>query len=304
MNPIPLFTALMLAFISAQAQSFRLASERRETYGVSGAKSETFTAYDYDAGGNRSGKRTFLGPDGGGTGLGTTAYIYGLPGRIDREVSVIGSDTVSVAEYVYGLSSEPTRINVRGPGGKLRYSDLFAYDSLGRLIAEGRLAADATPMHERHYAYDGSARLAFDSLFEMADGALKNTQIRSLTYNGDGTVAGEAHARLSGSDWMIWKNVKMYYAGGRLAAAVDFEGARRMDSVAYGYDGAGNRSELKRIDDEGNLAEAVYYTWQALTVSVRGAPAAGRFERGRPAYNLLGRLMGKAETTFNFQEPK
>lgn len=295
---------LGLAFaVSIHAQNFRLESERRETYGVSGAKTETFTAYDYDAQGNRAAKRAFLGADTAGKGLGVTAYTYGPSGRLEREVSTIGADTVSDAAYQYDLGPDPVRIDVRGAGGKPRYTDVFNYAS-GNLITEARLSSAGKPMYERHYGYDGS-RLTADSLFETVDSALANTQVRSLSYNGDGTVAEEAHARLDNAAWVIWERVKMRYQGGRLIAAVDFEGAKRMDSVAYHYDGAGNRSDQRRVNDEGDEVEAIFYSWHELPLAVRARVSALRSRGGETGFNLLGRsLSAQPLHTLFIQETK
>lgn len=260
-----LFAAAALGAGLAQAQTWRLDSEKRASFGPTGPTHHVFTAYEYDAEGHRIAKRAYAGTHAGAPPLGRTDYVYGGDGRLAREITVDGADTLSDAQYFYTQYPGPERIEVRGAGGTLRYTDSLAYDSRARLIAEVRRTSAGVLIFGRRYAYDDASRLLADTLLEPDGGLIKPSQIRSLAYHPDGTVQSESHARLADGNWFTWKIVHMGYSAGRLAAAVTKEGGITKDSLAYGYDANGNRILQDRFDGDQNRLETIVYNWSAIT---------------------------------------
>lgn len=304
----PLFALLFCATFSLSwSQDFRLEGEKRETYGLSGPV-QTFTAYAYDDAGNRLSRRAYNGPDANAPALGITTYRYSPTGRLEREVLTAGTDTLSDIAYAYGLLPKPTRIEVRGSGGVLRYSDSLSYDDKGFLQGEARIV-EGEARFGRRYVYDPEGRRMADTLFEPdSSSAYRATQAITYRYNEDGTVSGERHSRLAGGAWYAEKGVEMTYAKGLLSAVVSFagEGAGRvtLDSLAISRDASGNRVVDRRFQAEGNLAEKVEYYWSAIPVAVRWTPrkkeanenkARGAISRRTPSglhvHDLRGRLL-------------
>lgn len=283
-----------LASVLARAQSFRLDSERRDTYGPSGSSSATFTAYDYDDAGHRIAKRSFSGIDAGAPPLGRTDFQYGSDGRLNREITVSGSDTLSDAHYFYTQYPGPERIVVRGAGGVLRYTDTLTYDSRARVVAEGRRNAAGNVTSGRRYAYDAASRLLADTLMEPDGGVAKATQIRALAYNPDGTVQFESHSRLAEGSWFAWKIVHMEYSAGKLASAVTREGGALTDSLAYRYDANGNRVLQDRFDKDLNRQETIAYVWSAVTRII----ALPRNQRDPRSVRLLDRTQVRVGARF------
>jgi hypothetical protein len=302
MHRFPAF--LVLFACAASAQTFRLVSEKKDTYGISG-KSEVFTAFDYDSDGQRIAKRAFAGADTGGTALGTTTYRYDGGGRLIREVTANGPDTVTDAAYEYGLIPKPIKVTVRGAAGKLRYTDTSVYDGSGNLLSEERKSAAGIVLFDRHYGYDGGMRLIADTLFETDGVSPQASQMRALFYNGDGTVSREDHSRFADGAWFLWEKVMMAYAGGKLVGVTAFEGAKRMDSLAIAYDGDGNRSRESRFDEDGTPIDDVYFSWLEIPASIAWrSPAAksrprGIFTLDGARFDLQGRrLIAKPKAIF------
>lgn len=271
----------------AWSQGFRLDSELHETFGASGS-SLSFIAYGYDDAGNRIERRGFNGADADAPASGTTTYEYGQGGKLIREVTRSGRDTVSDIAYDYGLSGQAERIEVKGPRGAVRYVDSLAYDPQGLLIRETRFVSGTATFWKR-YAYDGSGRRAADTLFEPDSAArFLPTQATTYAYTADGSVAEERRMRNAGGTWFPERSTEMTYAGGQLIRVVTYAlagSAKSMsDSLEITRDAFGNRKTDRAFDDQGALIGRVEYTWRPLTVSLRRDPAGAP----RPARSAHG----------------
>jgi hypothetical protein len=256
-----LIVVLFMSFTVFGSDGLVLISELRTNHADG---TEAFSAYTYDFAGNRIDKRIWDGVDSSALLMSRCMYSYDEDNRISREILLdTGNDTLSIVSYAYG-SDGAVCIATRRKDGSIRLKDSLFYTE-GKLHEWRRYNAADTMTFFHCFGYTGGI-LTADTLFEP-DGAagFSPTQVRSIGYNSDSTVARESHLRKTGGQWYCITTTVMTYNQKRLQSATTLETegltGRLVDSLAYEYDAADRRIKESYFDNERTLIYAIDYTW-------------------------------------------
>lgn len=260
--------AAVLAAMAASASGSRaplffLHSETWKNLGGRGGAA-LVTSYQYDSRGNRVLKGVRPLPDTTGPFQASTRYDYDAQGRLAKALLLDGGDTSSVVEYGYseGLLSV---YRTREKDGTLRLTDSLLYDRAGRLVETRRLAGGVL-MQSHVYGYGPEGKVVSDTVFERQGGDFSAAQAVLTAYNTEGQAASESHFRVSAGTWYQVHAVKLGYDGPLLISRTRYHGAggQVADSIAYAYDGFGNRIREAGFDEEGEPVYSVEYHWRAF----------------------------------------
>ena len=261
-----LFLLSLFPTVGIAAAGFQLRGEVWTNLGGNGGASIR-SSYRYDDHGYRILKETRPAPDTTGPVLGQTVYSYDTLGRPAKTVLMGLSDTFSIVEYRYNPKGNLSVTYTEDKTQAIRLSDSLFYDSEGRLVEARRRAGTALTQSHR-FSYDGTGRLASDTLYENQGGSFGPAQVFLTSYGQDGVASGESHYRKSVGEWYLVETVKMGYAAGKLTSLVryhgDGTGGLLEDSTAYDYDFNGNRSFEKGYDEERQPTYTINFDWRAL----------------------------------------
>jgi hypothetical protein len=256
---------LAAASLCFGADRFVLDAELRTDFTDGSASARFMTGYTYDAQGNRVQQRVWSGTDSLVAPMSSLAFSYNAAGDIAEQLLLSGGDTLSIVRYAYN-QRKLIAVHTLNKDGSARFSDSLIYDGSGCLIEEQRLASTGEKTFYHQYTLNASGKVVADSMFELVSGHYTASQAVLLTYNADSTVATEAQWRLSSATWNCITTGFMKYSAGRLVAVATYErdgiGTGLSDSIAYAYDGSGNRTKEEDFDESGTQTCQIDYTWR------------------------------------------
>lgn len=267
MNRMPI--AMMLFLIVAHAvimgqERFQLVSALRTGYGDA-AGTSSYTAYHYDAEGNRVDQRVFDGVDSAAALMSSVRYSYDTQKRCTEDLLLgTSGDTLSMVRYAYGPDGLVSARTLN-KDQSVRFSDSLLYTG-GVLIEQRRYSASSQMTFYHRYG-STAGLLSSDSLYESnGGGGFAATQARILARNADSTVSSEAQWRVAGGQWYRISTTMMAYANKHLVSATAYEGdattKRLIDSLACTVDSYGNRTLEAHFDNERQKTYAIAYTWR------------------------------------------
>jgi|GEM_PF-2363157 len=252
------------------AERFLLESELRSNYGATGT-TVFLTGYTYDANGNRVLARVWSGSDSMTAPMSSVTFTYDISGNCTEELLLAGTDTLTIVRYVYG-NGKLLAVRMLKKDGTLRFTDSLLYDGQDRKIEEQRLSPAGVKTFYHRYTLNTQGKTIADSLYELIASSYDATQAVIFTYNPESTVATEKQWRLSGGSWYCISTTFMRYTAGSLYSVVMYErdgvGTGMTDSLAYAYDGFGNRTSEEAYDGNRTLMHSIVYTWRDTQTSV------------------------------------
>jgi hypothetical protein len=259
------FWMLALVSLSFGANRFVLDAELRTNFADNGSTTQFLTGYTYDVNGNRVQSRVWSGADSLAAPMSSVKFTYDIGGNLTEELLLSGVDTLTIVRYVY-VGGKLIAVHTLRKDGTLRFADSLLYDGQGRNIEEQRISSAGVKTFYHHYTLNAFGKTVADSLYELVSAAFVATQAALFTYNADSTVAKEVLWRMSSATWYCISTAFMNYASGSLVSVATHErdgiGTGMTDSLAYTYDGFGNRTKEEDYNGTKFLTHRIIYTWR------------------------------------------
>jgi hypothetical protein len=263
----PMFFWLFFSFTACfGASRFILDAELRTNYTDNAATTQFLTGYTYGSNGNRILSRSWNGSDSTAALISEVKYSYDISGLPTEELLLSGADTLTIVRYKYG-GGKLSSVRILSKSGTLRYADSLIYNGQGREIEERRISSSGVKTSFHRYTLNDSGKTVADSLFELVSSSYVATQALYITYKSDSTtVATETQWRMSGNSWYCISTSFMNYSAGSLISVATHErngaGTAMTDSLAYSYDGFGNKIKEEDFDGSKSIAHRIMYTWR------------------------------------------
>jgi hypothetical protein len=275
-------------------ERFQLQSELRANFDENGATTQTLTGYTYDANGNRVQSRVWSGTDSTAAPMSFVKFTYDGSGVVTEALQLAGADTLTIVRYDYD-GGKLIAVHTLTKSGALRFTDSLIYDSQGRNIEEQRISSAGVKTFYHHYILNAWGKKVADTLYELISSSYVATQAVLSTFNTDSTVSTETQWRLSGANWYCISTAFMSYAAGSLVSVATHErdgaGTGMTDSLAYAYDGSGNRTREEAFDGEKALVHRIVYTWHDSQTPIAQMRDDTRNDHRSMLRSMSGRLM-------------
>jgi YD repeat-containing protein len=197
--------------------------------------------------------------------MSSVKFSYDISGAVTEELLLSGVDTLTIVRYVYA-GGKLIAVRTLRKDGTLRFTDSLLYDGQGRKIEEQRISSAGVKTFYHRYTLNAFGKTSADSLYELVSTAFVATQAVLFTYNPDSTVVKEVQWRMSSATWYCISTAFMSYAAGSLVSVATHErdgiGTGMTDSLAYSYDGFGNRTKEEDYNGSKVLTHRIVYTWR------------------------------------------